>query len=39
MHDRPNQIDYQMYICMDNKSKLYKIIEKGLEEVIKSEKL
>lgn len=31
---RPNQTDYQMYSCMDNKSKLYKMTADGLEEII-----
>ena len=29
---RPNQTAYQMYCCMDNKSKLYKMTEYGLDE-------
>lgn len=29
---RPNQTDYQMYSCMDNKSKWYKMTKYGLEE-------
>lgn len=29
---RPNQTAYQMYSCMDNKSKCYKMSECGLEE-------
>lgn len=29
---RPNQTDYQMYCCMDNKSKWYRMTEYGLDE-------
>lgn len=29
---RPNQTDYKMYSCMDNKSKWYKMTEYGLDE-------
>lgn len=32
---RPNQTDYQMYSCMNNKEKMYKMTEKGLEIVNK----
>lgn len=29
---RPNKTGYQMYSCMDNKSKWYRMTEYGLEE-------